>query len=320
MKHVMIGASLLALSATAASTASAEENLWVYAKGTDTRPKGSTELKLSSISRLGKGKGNGSYAFHDIRPQIEYGVTDRLTIGAELIIFNHNYSITNPDLNPMFETQDGTGSYNNTSIGGYELALKYNVLSPYKDAIGLSFVAAWDHRDKYRLDGADIKQNSVELMALLQKNFMDDTLVFAFNPKIEFERRHSDDGVDFVLEEEISLDISAGVSYRVAPKWFVGLEFRHQSDYLSPEVNGVYEEPSLKPSHFDLKKFQIGTQHQNGNYFGPTVHYARENWWATAGILFQFSGGGSEFAFKQNGKNFDEHEKVHIGWTLGYEF
>lgn len=299
--------------------ASAEENLWLYTKGSDTRPQGSVEIKLSSISRLGKV--DGKYQFHDIRPQIEYGVTDRLTIGAELMIFNHKYNTTNEDLQPFYDTQGGEGGeYSNTSIGGYEVGLKYNLLSPYKDFLGLSVGAAYDHRDKYRLDGADIDQNAVELYAYIQKNFLDDTLVFAITPKIEFERRTSGDETEFVLEEEISLDFSAGVSYRFAPKWFVGLEFRHQSDYLSPEVNGVYEEADLNPSHFDWNNFHIGTQHQNGNYFGPTMHYAAEKWWATAGVLLQVGGGGSEHAFVRNGKNWDEHEKAHVGLTFGYEF
>lgn len=324
IKHLMIGASLLAVFGMAIP-ASAEENLWVYAKGTDTRPKGSTEIKLGVISRRGKGDGNGKYTFNDIRPQIEYGVTDRLTIGAELMIFDHDYAILDPDLQPNFDTQGGAGGqFNDTQIGGYEIGFKYNFLSPYKDAFGFSVGAAWDHRDKYRLDGADIDQNSLELMAFFQKNFIDDTLVFVFNPKMEFERRLSGEGTpDFVLENEIAFDIAAGVSYRVAPKWFVGLEVRHQSDYVNPQVIDpatgalVYEE-AWAPTELGID-FKIGAQFQNGNYFGPTVHYAEENWWATAGILFQFSG-GTHRAFTENGKNWDEHEEVHIGLTLGYEF
>ena len=50
-----------------ANIAAAEESLWVYTKGSDTRPKGSLELKLNNISRLGKNAGD--YSFHDIRPE-----------------------------------------------------------------------------------------------------------------------------------------------------------------------------------------------------------------------------------------------------------
>ena len=138
--------------------AQADENLWLYAQGTDTRPKDSWELKLSDITRLDKG--SGDYMFSDIRPEVEYGITDRLTVGAEILIFDHHYSVDDPDLNPMFETQGGAGGqYDKTQFGGYELSLKYNILSPYKDFMGLSLGFAYERREAYRLDGADIDQD-----------------------------------------------------------------------------------------------------------------------------------------------------------------
>ena len=313
-KNLALAAAFCAATTAFTATAAADENLWLYAKGADTLPKGRIELKLGTIARLGKI--DSDYTFLDIRPEIEYGLTDKLTIKAELILFHHNYSTTNPDLQPYFDTQGGEGgSFKNTAIGGYELGLKYNVFSAYKDIFGLALGLAFDHRGKYRLDGAEISQNSVEVTAYFQKNFLDDTLVFAFTPKIEFENRTSPG----VVEEEIALDISVGVSYRVAPRWFIGLEYRHQSDYLNPEEDGVFD-PDLKRSKFGLNGFQFGTQHQNGNYFGPTVHYAAKDWWVTAGALFQFAGGGSVNAFNANGKNYDEHETAHVGLTFGYEF
>lgn len=316
----------LVLSTTLLSqTSFAEENLWVYAKGTDTRPAGSAEVKLSNIQR--RGKNTGDYIFNDIHAEIEYGLTDKLTIGAAALIFDHDYSVTDPDMQPMFDTQGGAGGrFNDTQFGGYELGLKYNILSPYiGSSIGLSVGLAYEDRRRYRLDGAEIDQDSVVAKIYLQKDFMDDTLVTVLNIKTEFERRRSPG----VLEEEFSLDIAAGISYRIAPKWFVGLEFRHQSDYLNPQEfdeagNPDYDDKgfntALKRSNFDLGDFRIGTQHQNGNYFGPTIHYATQNWWVTGGVLWQVFGGGSEFAYVSDNRSWDEHEKVHIGMFYGYEF
>lgn len=296
------------------AAANAEENLWIYAKGTDTRPAGSFELKLSDTIRIGKK--SGDYTFHDIRPEIEYGLTNRLTIGAEIMIFDHDYEVDSPDLEPMFETQGGAGSrFNKTQYGGYELTLKYNILSPYKDWIGLSLGLSYENRDHYRLDGADIDQDSFVGTLFLQKDFMDDTLITVLNIKTEFERRKSPG----VLEEEIALDIAAGISYRVAPKWFIGLEYRHQSDYLNPQEDGVFD-PELKRSSFDLSDIRIGSQHQRGNYIGPTIHYAERKWWVTAGALWQFSGGGrADGESNHSGRNWDEHEEVHVGFSIGYE-
>ena len=317
--NVSICAAALLLS----SATTAEENLWVYAKGTDTRPEGSIEFKLSDTIRIDKN--SGDYRFHDIRPEIEYGITDKLTIGAELLIFDHDYKVDDPDLNPMYETQeDAGGRFNDTQYGGYEIALKYNILSPYKDVLGLSFGLAYENREKYRLDGADIDQDSFVGTIFLQKDFLDDTLITVLNIKTEFERRKSPG----VLEEEIALDVAAGISYRIAPKWFVGLEFRHQSDYLNPQEFEEAGQPGyddkgfsdeLDRSSFDLTDFRIGSRHQYGNYFGPTAHYAEKSWWATAGVLWQISGGGSQFSYSENGRNWDEHEKIHIGLSIGYE-
>lgn len=313
-KH-LVGAAATTLF-VASPLAQAEENLWLYAKGTDTRPQGSTEVKLSNITRVGKN--NGDYRFHDIRPEIEYGITDSLTVGAEIMIFDHKYKVDTGDgsLDPL---PDGE-RFNDTQFGGFELGLKYNILSPYKDFMGFSIGAGYENRRIYRLDGADIKQDSFTTTLFFQKNFLDDTLVFVLNPKIEFERRKNDGGDEKVLEEEFSLDISAGVSYRIAPKWFVGLEYRTQSDYLNPQIDGEFED-GLQRSNLDLGDIRVGTQHQIAHYFGPTVHYAEQQWWATAGILWQFKGhGNGTGAANTDGRNWDEHERYHAGVSIGYEF
>ncbi len=268
-------------------------------------------MKVGVVRRVGKA--DSEYAFNDIRLEVEHGITDRLTAYGELAIFDHDYSTTNPDLQPFYDTQGGEGSrFNKMQIGGLEAGLKYNILSPYKDPVGLAVSLAWDHRFKYRLDGAKIDQDSVEMTLHLQKNFFNNQLVLAFSPKIEWEHRVSPG----VIEKEIALDIAAGASYRVAPKWYVGAEFRHQSDYLSPlDTTTGEHDPNLEPSKFP---FKFGSQYQNGNYLGPVVHYADQKWWATAGVLWQVSGGG-KFAFNRNGLNVDEHEKVHIGLIIGLE-
>ncbi|MEM9595001.1 MAG: DUF6662 family protein [Acidobacteriota bacterium] len=293
----------------------ADESLWVYAQGTDTRPDGTWELRLANISRLDKD--GQDYTFHDFRPEVEYGITDRLTLGIEAMVFHHDYSVEGEDLNPMFETQGGAGgSFNDTQLGGVEATIKYNVLSPYKDALGLSVGFSYEYRDVYRLDGAEIDQHSFVPTLYLQKNFLDDTLVFAFKGKLEFELRTSP-GVE---EEEIAPDLAVGVSYRVAPKWFVGFETRYQSDFLEPLEEG--EPPPEDPSEFtSLGNFRVGLQYQWAYYMGPTLHYATKDWWLTLGALWQVEGGGDESnPSVRDGKVWDEHEEVHVGLTLGFEF
>ena len=316
MKKRILTLTLLAASLTAGPVL-AEENLWVYTKGTDTRPQGSFEFKVSDTIRVGKD--SGDYEFHDIRPEIEYGVTNKLTIGAEILVFHHDYSVNDPDLQPMFDTQGGDGErFKDTQYAGFEIAAKYNIFSPYKDWAGLSVGLGFENRDKYRLDGSDISQKSYTGTLFFQKNWIDDKLTLAVNTKVELERRKSPG----ILEEEIAFDASAGLAYRVAPKHFVGIEYRRQQDHLSPfnTETGQYDEPDLQPSEFDLTNFRIGTRHQYGEYVGPSYHFAERHWWVTAGVLFQVNGGGSKHAFVEDGKNWDEHEKYHIGLTYGYEY
>lgn len=304
----------LALSAVILpSAAQADESLWIYTKGAETMPAGKTELKISDVFR--SGKADSDYSFHDIRLEVEHGITNRLTVYGELIFFDHDYSTTNPDMQPFYDTQgEAGGRFNKTQFAGFEVGAKYNILSPYKDPIGFAASVAFDHRSRYRLDGAAIDQNSLELQLFFQKNFLDNQLVLAFSPKMELEHRTSPG----IIEKEIALDIAAGISYRVAPNLYFGAEFRHQSDYLSP-YDTVAEEfdPELEPSDLDLFSLGFGSQYQNGNYVGPTVHYAQKDWWVTGGVLWQIAGGGG---FERNGKNWDEHEKYHAGIIVGIEF
>ena len=203
-------------------------------------------------------------------------------------------------------------------IGGYEASLKYNVLSPYLGSFGLSFGLGYEKRDYYRLDGAAIDQDSYVFTTFIQKNYLDNTLQLVLMPKVEFEKRTTPG----VFEEEIAIDVALGASYRFMPRWFAGLEFRHQSDYLNPREDGEFD-PDLERSEFSLSDFtlSVGSQHQRGNYFGPTFHYADEGWWATAGALYQFDGDGrAEGVNNSNGRNWDEHERWHIGLVFGWEF
>ncbi len=306
--------------------AHADENLWLYTRGVDTRPEGTWEFKLKDVTRLDKG--SGDYTFNDIRPELEYGITDKLTIGAALLIFDHHYSVDDPDLNPMFETQGGAGGeFDDTQYGGFELGLKYNILSPYKDPIGLSVGFNYERREVYRLDGAEIDQDSFVPIVYVQKNFLDNTLITTFTGKIEFERRKSPG----VLEEEIALDLAAGIAYRFAPKWYIGFETRYQSDFLNPQLedeagNPGYDsegfEDGYDRSSFDLSDFRWGSQYQYGTYIGPSIHYAEQNWWVTGSVLFQVKGGGSEGRNPniEGGKNYDEHERMHLGLTVGFNF
>lgn len=300
-------------------TASADEYLWLYTRGAETLPQGEVEAVFEAVNR--RDKNSGSYSFWDFRPELEYGITDRLTIKAEAVIFSHDYS--NVEWAPMDENPD----FDETSFAGYEFSLKYNLMSPYKDAVGLAVGFAYERRTHYRLDGADIDQDSFVPSLYLQKNFLDNLLVLAWSNKIEFERRKSPG----VLEEEIAIESALGISYRFAPGWFVGAEMRYQSDFLNPQIYDEAGTPGFdsqgfelgyERSSFDLFDWRLGSQYQYGTYFGPSLHYGSRKWWITGSLLYQIKGGGDDSRNPSNigGRNWDEHERYHFGLITGFPF
>ncbi|MGJ8671389.1 DUF6662 family protein [Rubritalea sp.] len=305
--------------------AQADENLWMYTKGTDTRPKGSWEVKLSDIARMDKKVGD--YLFHDIRPEVEYGITDKLTVYGEVMFFNHKYSDIPLDENgdSPIDPIGADGDFSDVQYAGFELGMKYNVLSPYKDAIGLSFGLAYEHRDVYRLDGAAIDQDSIVPSIYLQKNWLDNQLTLAFTGKMEFERRHSpsDNSVHGVLEEEIAFDLGLGLAYRFAPKWTAGVEWRYQTDFVNPVIDGVPDGDSQPTDFSSFGDLTLGNQFQYGHYIGPSLHYAEEGWWVTGSVLWLVKSGGDASrngAVADLGGAYDEHERLQVGVTIGFEF
>lgn len=309
----------LALYSLQGRVARADEYFWLYTRGAETLPKGEVEAVVEAINR--RDKDSGSYSFWDVRPELEYGITNRLTLKAEAVFFRHDYA--NVAWPPLDENPD----YHATNFAGYELALKYNLLSPYKDPIGLAIGLDYERRIHYRIDGAAIDQDSFVPRIYLQKNFLDNLLVFAWSTQIEFERRKSPG----VLEEEISIDTALGVSYRFAPHWYVGAEWRYQSDFLNPQLYNEAGQPGFDSrgfelgysrSSFDLFDWRVGSQYQYGSYFGPSLHYGAQRWWVTTSLLYQVKGGGDQSRNPSviDGRDWDEHERYHFGLVVGFPF
>ena len=166
------------------------------------------------------------------------------------MLFDHDYSVDDPELNPMYETQqEHGGRFDKTQYAGYELSVKYNVLSPYKDALGLSLGLGYEKREKNTDSMALISIKTPLSPHLLQKNWLDNTLSWVTNIKTEFERRHSPG----VLEEEIAFDISMGLRTDLCKTlYWVGVTPTARSSESLNTETGEYDEPSLQPSEFDL--------------------------------------------------------------------
>jgi hypothetical protein len=133
---------------------------------------------------------------------------------------------------------------------------------------------------------------------LFQKNFLDDQLiaVLNINPELEYRKFKSESGG---WENEIALEFTGGLSYRVAPNWYLGLEGRYHSEYPN---------------------FTHGLDREHWAVFlGPVLHYGGERWWWTFTILPQVYGKPHDNE-RSGTLHLAEHEKLEVRLKVGYNF
>lgn len=288
MKRVMVlGVCLAGLVGTPAW---ADEQYFGYTYSAEVLPKGKTEAELWATDR--RGKSGGQFDAQDYRIELEHGVTDRLSVaGYTNLASNHIRG-----LGPDFEDTD-----RDLALRGVSAEFKYNVLSPYKDGIGLTLYAepAWS-----RIHGGGKKGTELELefKTILQKNFLDDRLIWAANLTFEpeWEKEKEADpvtgNIEGEWEKELKLEVSTGLTYRVAPGWYAGVEGRYASVY--PDwTNGLHRETYAV-------------------FAGPAIHYGGKKWWATLTYLPQLFGKPSP----DGSRALDEFEKRELRLKLGYNF
>ncbi len=272
-----------------ATSAQADERYFGYVYSAEVMPKGETEAEVWATDR--RGKEEGHYDAQDYRLELEHGFTDRLTVAGYLNFVSHHIRGLEPDLEDIdrdFRFQGASAEF------------KYNILSPYKDGFGLTLYAEPGWARIGKRSGETRTEYELELKLLLQKNFLDDRLIwgtnFIFEPEWEREVEIEDGEREVEWEKELTLEATTGLSYRVAPRWFVGAEARYASVY--PDwTEGLHREAYAV-------------------FAGPTVHYAGKKWWFTATYLPQLFGSPSP----GRSRHLDEYEKRELRVILGYNF
>lgn len=288
-------------------SAHADENLMAYTYTADTVPKGEVEFNTTFTNRWDKGR--GSYYGLDMDFELEYGITDRLQVSGYLNAQHVNHKSAFPfsqaegfnDTDALYPDRD------QTRWNGGKLQLKYNFTSPYTDWAGFSMFVEPQYRRQFKVDGSDTNQKEIELGFIFQKNFLDDKLIYSQNLILSAEKRILKEDDNFV-EHEREMTNLIGVSYRVAPGWFAGIETRHHMDVLKQE-DGSYK------------------KNQYSWYIGPTLHYATKQWRLTAGYLRQIKG-NPEYASGVlpvtggvgSNLHLDENEKNELRLRVGYDF
>jgi hypothetical protein len=288
MKRVlMLGVCLAGLAATPAQ---ADEQYFGYTYSAEVLPKGQTEAEFWATDR--RGKEDGHYDAQDYRLELEHGFTDRLTVSGYANFVSHDIH-GNPGL-------DDTNR--DFAFQGLSTEFKYNVLSPYKDGFGLTLYAEPGWSRIHSVEGEKGTEYELELKAILQKNFLDDRLIWAanltFEPEWEKEKEVDETtGLpETEWEKELKLEVSTGLSYRVAPGWYASVEGRYASVY--PDwTSGLHRETYAV-------------------FAGPAIHYGGKKWWATLSYQPQLFGSPSP-----NGNlALDEYEKRELRLKIGYNF
>src|SRR5258707_2975429 len=240
--------------------AMAGESPYGYVYTTDTHPKGKREFEQWITQRHGQSQGD--FDLWQFRSEFEYGVTDRLQTALYLNYGSVNAFHNRPDgtTGPgafVPDDVDSEARYQKRFFESISNEWIYRILSPYKDVIGLALYIepSWGP-DKRELEGK----------LILQKNFLDDLLVWAanFSAAAEKERFHGE------WEHEGELELTSGVAYQFLPRWHAGLEYRHHRGYAE-------------------RGFSAEKRVYAAKFLGPTVHYASRDWWVTATFLKQLA-------------------------------
>ena len=292
--------------------ARADEPLFGFVYTTDLLPKGKMEVEQWMTWR--RQKAHGSFNLLEGRTEFSYGATDAF----QLSVYG-NYAWTQASRNSVDGTTtppetfaghtvaDPNGRLTASKFVGGSVEAIYRVLSPYTDPVGLALYIEPTIGNGLR---------ELESRIILQKNFLDDRLVFAFNAMVEQEMRRlpGDPSADPGTTEsksrwdkETDVNLSLAASYRFAPGWSLGLEF-------------------LNEREFSRLVFWNGKYATNSGFFlGPTLHYGGENFFFTLTFLEQlpladdyanpppgFIVGNRTYA--------DDFEKYRVRLKVGYYF
>lgn len=233
-----------------------------YIYTTDTQPKGKIEVE-QWITNM-RGQSRGDYNAYLFRTELEYGVTDNFqaSIYANYNSVNANANSPDGETSGRFvpDAVDPGSRYRSTFYDSTSLEFIWRLLSPYKDAFGFALYLEPTYGPKKR---------EIEAKLIFDKTWLDDSLVWAANVNFAQEQEK----YPGIWENESEFQFLTGISYRFAPKWSAGLEYRYARGYGNSFAN-------------DKREF-------SAQFLGPTIHYASKRWWATATWLPQIRGARS---------------------------
>lgn len=242
---------MAALAVVAITPARAGEALFGYVYTAEVLPAGSVEAEQWVTDKIGQE--NGHFNIVELRTELEFGVTDRFQVAGYLNTKYENNSAAPGDAGLKFD--------------GFSFEAIWQLKNPYKDSFGLAL---------YAEPSLKPDETEFEIKLLTQKNLIDGRLILAANAVAEWAVEDEDNITDPLNGQVIAaggtekiseLQLLLGASYRFAPGWFIGAEYRYVTE-------------------FEGLGFEQRTA--SANYIGPTLHFAKGKWFGTLTWLTQF--------------------------------
>jgi hypothetical protein len=254
---------ILFLAVMFSSAAYAGESQFGFVTTTDLLPQGDKEIEQWLTWRTDQV--GGQFNLIDSQTGVQYGITSKFQVSLYAI-----YDWTMAYHNGPGGATTPPASFNDYSVGrndhftadrfvGVSSEEIYRILSPYTDLFGLAI-------DEKPTVGP--KHVDSESKIIVQKNFLDDTLITALNWDYAptFSYLADDNTAGESWQEATDITTSLGVSYRFMENWSAGVEFQNETLYNS----------------FDFTK-----ETDSAFEIGPTIHYGGRSFYVTAVFLDQ---------------------------------
>lgn len=295
MERALCSAATALVMAMVALPAGADENLLGYTAGAETLPKDASEAYLWITHHGDKRRGN--YARQHVRLEYEYGLSDRLSVAAYLNGFRHDYNCGTDGCAGPLSDPEILGSKNSFQLSGVSLETKKMLLSPFKDGLGVALYGEVTYDSVDSITGEKGTGWELEGRIILQKPLMDDQLSWVTNLEIEAESwKPKGEGTEYAVAPRLR----SGMSYRVAPNWYLGAEGWIDAELLRPAAS------SWEFDHWDL-------------FAGPSIHYGGKSWWWTLTYALQIAG-SDESRDNRTGLHLADHERYEVRLKIGYNF
>ena len=280
-----IATAFVGLCSLGISVAHADEQIFGFVRGAETLPANRSELY--EFLTLHEGKAEGSYYAFDSETEYEYGFTDRFQASVAI---EQNY-FYNHAVNGERDALDNKDDYR---FGGVEASAKYRILSPFKDPLGVAVRLEGGYLLHDEVDGLKQHDRYLKPEIDLQKDFLDDRLIYNLDFGIEWAwgKKPAEQ-----YPRELSLEGAAGVAYRFAPNWLAGAEIHTRWEY-----------PLFDFDNFEHRVF----------YAGPSIHYSQQRWWATLTWNWQVYGKG--IGESADGRTFAEETRQLVRLKIGFNF